>query len=1027
MSKIKYCAILGILPSSSEADINKAYKEKARRYHPDKYNLSDGGETFREVKDAHEKLLTMSHLTREDREQPFDEILIRLGEKLRDHARLFMSDQRYDMMEKLLSELPNIAILDDLVVPKLNSDEIISSVYALVKGCVEQSRVEVDSNWSARNYKDLNGVLSTLKNMERHLKAYAQIFPKSWNTGICSTIEAEIESLGQKASACLQSHAIAKQRQGDFRRCFIQMGFVLIELPSFKSFTKSVMSCVLERCLDAGWGYGYLFELGLSLQKGDDASSEDESRVAQMIVTEFTHFKEVLVMVWNEEVSQKPAEDVVKYIRGEVNLTSTQIEALDVDHRQLLDSFMSYEREYKSLVGDYIKPDADLNALVHKTVALARGIAPPNNCNGWGDDLKEKIPALLAGVFSLLTVVKSGASYNRIEEATGSSDFGEKLLLKPHNIQVLSLLVMLGCGKSGRASLDNQLMQIRTGEGKSMILGAASVMLALLGFRVRTVCYSEYLSDRDFRLFEDVFNRFGLSNYITYSKITAFAEDATAAKGDIRSLTESLLRNTISVPQPCANNARLTSNISADLINQGGDVADIEGSNVDTDPRAGIMMMSADNDGSNAGSATRTSHEHEEPQQQQMANNNQHSNHSFNNGGGGGSAAAAGGVLGEGIPPLYHSSGTLGDKMTVDNYSAVSLAAVTPGIRELNSVASNAGKRDEILLVDEVDVFFGPEFYGQTYNQVVEFREPEIEEILTSIWNAWSQGGRRLKLNDIQSMPEYTRLLVKLSSFSFLVDNEISLMLDQVSKVDDFPYYLDIDTDRIGYKVMDSISYDATYGYSTCFAYLKESPKLKNKGTLAKVLAMPISCGQFSYANISPHRILGVSGTLNALSKDEREILLKYGLSKFIYVPSVYGASNFDFDKAGEGVYFENNKSDFFHRISAEITSSTKAKRAVIVFFQDRAKLDEFVGSPSYRQLNRHKQQLTENMPTTEKSYVISKAATAGQITLSTAVFGRGTDFFCKDEVVESNGGVHIIQVRLIDSCHLPFCLCVFC
>jgi hypothetical protein len=63
---------------------------------------------------------------------------------------------------------------------------------------------------------------------------------------------------------------------------------------------------------------------------------------------------------------------VVKHTRGEVNLTSTQIEALDVDHRQLLDSFMSYEREYKSLVGDYIKPDADLNALVHKTVALAK-------------------------------------------------------------------------------------------------------------------------------------------------------------------------------------------------------------------------------------------------------------------------------------------------------------------------------------------------------------------------------------------------------------------------------------------------------------------------------------------------------------------------------------------------------------------------------------------------------------------------------------------------------------------------------
>ena len=154
---------------------------------------------------------------------------------------------------------------------------------------------------------------------------------------------------------------------------------------------------------------------------------------------------------------------------------------------------------------------------------------------------------------------------------------------------------------------------------------------------------------------------------------------------------------------------------------------------------------------------------------------------------------------------------------------------------EVMNASSIVEDRDEILLVDEVDVFFGNEFYGQTYNQVVEIREPEIQEILKKIWIAWNQGGRRLKLNDIKSMPEYSRLLSKLSSFSFLLENEISLMLDHVSKVDEVPYYLDVENDCIGYKVMDSISYDVTYGYSTCFAYLKESPKLKNKGTLARV------------------------------------------------------------------------------------------------------------------------------------------------------------------------------------------------
>ncbi len=94
LGKIKYCAILGVLPSSSALEINKAYREKARRYHPDKTNLSDEGEIFRNIKEAQEKLLTLSHLTMESQPQPFDEVILRVGEKLRDHARSFMDDQR---------------------------------------------------------------------------------------------------------------------------------------------------------------------------------------------------------------------------------------------------------------------------------------------------------------------------------------------------------------------------------------------------------------------------------------------------------------------------------------------------------------------------------------------------------------------------------------------------------------------------------------------------------------------------------------------------------------------------------------------------------------------------------------------------------------------------------------------------------------------------------------------------------------------------------------------------------------------
>ena len=71
-----------------------------------------------------------------------------------------------------------------------------------------------------------------------------------------------------------------------------------------------------------------------------------------------------------------------------------------------------------------------------------------------------------------------------------------------------------------------------------------------------------------------------------------------------------------------------------------------------------------------------------------------------------------------------------------------------------------------------------------------------------------------------------------------------------------------------------------------------------------------------------------------------------------------------------------------------------KNKRPVIVFFRDDTRFKEFTSSSFYTKLGRHKKLRTEDMNVTEKEFTISKAATAGQISITTAKFGRGTDFF---------------------------------
>ena len=302
-------------------------------------------------------------------------------------------------------------------------------------------------------------------------------------------------------------------------------------------------------------------------------------------------------------------------------------------------------------------------------------------------------------------------------------------------------------------------------------------------------------------------------------------------------------------------------------------------------------------------------------------------------------------------------------------------------------------------------------------NLVQSLKGPEVSTILTHIWDSYNDEGKELLLSDIKALAAYDKLILMFPEFKFFIDNEIVMMLNSVRQVDNPPYHLDDETDRIGYKQHDTISYSTFYGYKTKFAYLKEADKgnLKNKNeALSQNLALAIPCGSFSYANIEPNRIIGLSGTLEVMCEHEKSILKKYGINQHLFIPSVYGETNASFDKAGNGISIEKGLGNYFHKITKEIKNVTSKKnRAVIVFFCNQERLNEYKADPLYRKLGQKKEILTEEKSANEKAYMISKAATAGQITLCTSIFGRGTDFFCSNETLEENGGVHVIQTFL--------------
>lgn len=318
---------------------------------------------------------------------------------------------------------------------------------------------------------------------------------------------------------------------------------------------------------------------------------------------------------------------------------------------------------------------------------------------------------------------------------------------------------------------------------------------------------------------------------------------------------------------------------------------------------------------------------------------------------------------------------------------------------------------EEILLVDEVDVFFGDEFYGETYNVTAQLEVQEVQQILILIYeNRQHMHDVQKLLNIIHGSAPYKALLAKFPGWEAVLTNEVLEMCYDLQRFEEPRYHYDPHRDQIGYQVMDSLCFDLIYGYRTAFAYLKHSPR-NVEANVQRALQLRISCGRFSYANVQPACMLGVSGTLEALSASEWQVMSKYGFKSFSLVPSVYGPNNFRFldQAAGSPITVTDSAENYHLAITNEITQKLGQERAIIVFFKDGTQLEKYLATNYARSLP-SKNLLLESQSHSEKEFAIKRAATASQVTLTTAVFGRGTDFVCNDDALLKAGGVHIVQ-----------------
>lgn len=614
----------------------------------------------------------------------------------------------------------------------------------------------------------------------------------------------------------------------------------------------------------------------------------------------------IIAHIFNIRVIYYPSAAALPLTLNPEGSSTVEVQFDDIGHFERLQL-----PEYQSV---FILPAGQIPKEVYQEITLKKGHTPAEkikemlikdakkNAQEFSKEvIREGDRLTYSQIGGLLLANIFGAwSYLDVQDTSrGEFKRDRTTVLEPHPMQIISILLLLGIG--GNKQLINQFIQVRTGEGKSLIAAGVAIALALMNYKVDVACYSDYLSTRDYNYFKKLFILFGVSSAIRYAGFDNLMESRMHRMGDIRKLAEQLLSRKI-----------------------------IESKEIDSKGEKGV------------------------------------------------------------------------------------------------------------LLVDEVDVFFSKNFLGKAIYPIVPIYDDDFRSLLIKIWegrNSFLKNPILFK-NTIISDPLMKKFLKKYPHAEKFLQHTANEIIESLKSVaaghhiytvhprrpestdikvaDNYQEgigYVDPETGNINFHICDS--------YKTPFAYIKENSRF-SPGILKLHVAFRLSLGAFSYTELPKvyKPILGVSGTLECLSEPEKSIVNEYKIEKMQVMPSLFKKKSLN-----EGRYTAitlcagdrnaEDKRGFFYNIRQKTKEMTDKDRAVLVVFENTERLEEFktylathplgISSAKCRYLSEHSEHA-------ERDAIIADGATCGQVTLLTKLFGRGSDFICRDSALRRNGGVHVLQ-----------------
>jgi hypothetical protein len=264
-----------------------------------------------------------------------------------------------------------------------------------------------------------------------------------------------------------------------------------------------------------------LTELGVVLERDLPQGSE--------IVANMPQFAELNRLAFQKMTSGKSAEGTVADVAKLNNLSESHARTLLELVKQV---FAEYDNILKSNSYHY-----DLPTIVTKI---------KNNY-----DIYRKVPALIGGVFAVWSLESKTELCPTPRRPLPAQVVAIVRLLALDDLNALGRIrkILPAIGsllewwyKSNESRINaSHLAQIKTGQGKSVVLGTLATVLCIAGFSVDCVCYSAYLSERDQLDFKATFDLFGVRHMVQYGTFQQLSERLVNSEGDVRELTRDLM------------------------------------------------------------------------------------------------------------------------------------------------------------------------------------------------------------------------------------------------------------------------------------------------------------------------------------------------------------------------------------------------------------------------------------------------------------------------------------------------------